>query len=520
MSRLDRPAVQRGLAVLSGLISALAFPSWDMGWLAFVGWVPLCFVVQGVRPRRAAGLGFFAGFAFYLATVWWVINTMTTYGHMPLVMSILALVLMAAVLAGYVAAFGALLASVQMTLRISAGLVPALAAMFWTGIELVRTYLFSGFPWALLGYTQYRQPTLRLLASVVGVYGISALIMLVNATLAGFLAAWQAASAARRWRDQTLAVGIAVLALAASAAYANGVWRDETAGPAIAIGLLQGNIDQSIKWDRRYQLSTLEIYERLAREAATQHPMLIVWPEAATPFLLRREPEMGARIVQLVKETGVPMLIGTPDIRADGLFYNSAFLLDTEGRLAGRYDKRHLVPFGEYVPLQSLLFFVHRLAVGIGDFGRGVQATVLSTDGFRFGVMICYEAIFPAEVREFAVNGAQVLVNITNDAWFGRSSAPYQHFAMAVMRAVENGMYLVRAANTGISAVVDPAGTVHAQTPLFTQAVLVGTVHRRVGETLYTRYGDWFAWLCLAGSVGYGLALSRQWWSRRKEARV
>ncbi len=515
MNRLDRPVAQIALAVLSGLLSAAAFPSWDIGGLAFVGWVPLCWLVYRVPPKQAAGLGFVAGFSFYLATVWWVINTMTTYGHMPLILSVLALILMAAVLAGYVAVFAALVAAARTALSVPGWVMPTAAARLWTGLELLRTYLFSGFPWALLGYTQYRQPTLRLLASVVGVYGISAVIMLVNATIAAMLARTD-----NRLRNQAIPIGIVVAAIAASIGYADGFWRDQTAGPAVAIGLLQGDIDQSIKWDRRYQAATLDRYEQLAREAATQHPMLIVWPEAAAPFLLLREQELGRRVAEFVKQTGVPMVIGAPDVQADRLYYNSAFLLDAEGRLRGRYDKRHLVPFGEYVPLQSVLFFVHQLAVGIGDFGRGVDATVLSANGIRFGVMICYEAIFPAEVREFAVNGAQLLVNITNDAWFGRSSAPYQHFAISIMRAVENGMYLVRAANTGITAVVDPSGTVHAQTALFTQAALVGRVRLRTGETLYTRYGDWFAWLCFAGSGLYIATLSRTWWIRRKEARA
>ena len=510
-----------GLAVLSGLVSALAFPSWDIGWIAFVGWAPLCLVLERAGPKGGALLGFLAGFAFYLATVWWVINTMTTYGHMPLALSILALVLMAAILAGYVAAFGALLAAAHSSLRLPGWLIPALAGILWTGLEVVRTYLLSGFPWALLGYTQYRQPTVRLLASAIGVYGISALVMLVNATLAVVVRVRPGRKRSRVVLDQAVAVGIVVLALTATVGYARGIWRDETGEPAIFVGLLQGNIDQSIKWDRRYQLSTLERYERLDRQAAERRPQLIVWPEAATPFLLRREPELADRIVRLGQETGVPMLIGSPDIKEDGLYYNSAFLVDPSGRLRGRYDKRHLVPFGEYVPLRPLLFFVHRLAVGIGDFGRGEGATVLSADGFRFGVMICYEAIFPAEVRERAVNGAQFLVNITNDAWFGRSGAPYQHFAMAVMRAVENGTYLVRAANTGVTAIVDPSGAVQAHTEIFTEAALVGMVRPRLGQTLYTCYGDVFAWACLAGSVGYGLALGGAWWSRpraREEA--
>jgi apolipoprotein N-acyltransferase len=191
----------------------------------------------------------------------------------------------------------------------------------------------------------------------------------------------------------------------------------------------------------------------------------------------------------------------------DRLLYNSAFFLGSDGAIRGRYDKRHLVPFGEYVPLQRVFFFLDKLVTGIGDFGRGRTATVFQGDGYRFSAMICYEVIFPAEVREFTRVGAEFLVNVTNDAWFGRSGAPYQHLAMAAMRAVENGSYLVRAANTGVSAVIAPTGAILTQTPLFVETDVIGTIHRRTGETPYTRYGDVLAWGCLIFLAGYGVAL-------------
>lgn len=504
------------MAVLSGLVSAAAFPPWDLGWLAFVGWVPLLVSLRGARGREAAGLGYAAGLTFYLATIWWVINTMTTYGRLPLALSLVALVLLCGVLAAYTATFAWLLAAGQDRLRLGEGLLPVAAAALWTGLEFLRSYLFSGFPWALLGYTQYRQPSVRLLAAAIGVYGLSALVLLVNAALAG---AW--AGVARRGDESNRRRGVLphVLAMALAAlgtlGYARGIWRDVAGGPAIRVGVLQGNIDQSVKWDRRYQSRTLETYERLARRAATERPALIVWPETALPFLLRLEPELGPRIQGFVADVGIPMLIGSPDVGADGLLYNSAFFLGPDGTIRGRYDKRHLVPFGEYVPLQRVFFFLHKLVTGIGDFGRGRDATVFREDGYRFSAMICYEVIFPAEVREFTRAGAQFLVNITNDAWFGESGAPYQHLAMATMRAVENGSYLARAANTGVSAVIAPSGAILAQTPLFVEAGIVGTVRLRTGETPYARYGDVLAWGCTVFLGGYGVALLWAFRARR-----
>ncbi len=504
------PGWRWGLAVASGLLSAVAFPPWDLGWIAFAGWAPLLLALGRARSREAAGLGFAAGFVFYLATIWWVINTMTTYGRMPLVLSLVTLVLLGGILAGYTAAFAWLMALGPERLGLPDGARPFVAAALWTALELLRTYLFSGFPWALLGYTQYREPTVRLLSAAIGVYGISALILLVNGALAEIVArAVRRHDGPRRWRRCALPGAVIVAVAVGSVAYARGMWHDVTGGPAFRVGLLQGNIDQSVKWDRRYQAQTLGTYERLGRRAAAERPALIVWPEAAVPFLLRWEPELGGRVGAFVAETGVPMLIGSPDKGEDGLLYNSAFLVRPDGEIVGRYDKRHLVPFGEYVPLQRVFFFLDKLVTGIGDFGRGRVATVFGEAGRRFSVMICYEVIFPAEVREFAQAGAAFLVNITNDAWFGRSGAPYQHLAMAVMRAVENGSYLVRAANTGVSAVIEPTGAIAVQTPIFVEAAVVGTIRAREGTTPYTRYGNVVAWACAALSALYAVALLR-----------
>ncbi len=487
-----------------------AFPPWDVGSVAFVGLVPLFLALEGAPPRQAAWLGFTSGLCFYLGTIWWVINTMTTYGRMPLPLSLVALVLLCGILAGYTAAFTWLLAAGRHRLRLSREIVPPMAAGVWTALEFLRTYLFSGFPWALLGYSQYQQPTIRLLASAVGVYGISALLVLVNGTLADLLArAWHLREERGRWRGVWPPVVLTVLALVITLAYARGIWRDPTGGPTVRVGLLQGNIDQSLKWDRSYQTATLDIYERLARRVAEEKPALIVWPETALPFFLRREPELGTRLRRFIAGAGIPTLTGSPDLGEDGLVYNTAFFLGGGGEIRGRYEKRHLVPFGEYVPLQTIFFFLDKLVVGIGDFGRGRAATVFSLDGLRFSVMICYEVIFPGEVRDFVRGGAAFLVNITNDAWFGRSGAPYQHLAMAAMRAVENGTYMVRAANTGVTAVIAPTGDILAQSEIFTEAVLLGTVRLRQRETVYTRYGDVLAWICLVFLGAYCLALWR-----------
>ena len=510
-------AARLGSAVASGVACALAFPPWDVGPIAFVGLVPLFLTLEGTTPRQAAWLGYAAGLSFYLATIWWVINTMTTYGRMPLGLSLVVLALLCGVLAGYTAGFTWLLVAGRGRLKYAKEVEPILAAGLWTALELLRTYLFSGFPWNLLGYSQYRQPTVRLLAAATGVYGISALLVLVNGTLASIvLVASRSRREMPRRRRVLLPAAIGGVAILAVIGYARAIWHDPTGGPLMRVGLLQGNIDQSIKWEHGYQTATLDIYERLARRVATGKPALIVWPEAAVPFFLRRDGELSARVHGLTAQLGMPMLVGSPDVGDDGFLYNTAFFLGREGQIRGRYDKRHLVPFGEYVPLRRVLFFLNKLVVGIGDFGTGQAPTIFSLDGARFGVMICYEIIFPAEAREFTRNGAQFLINITNDAWFGRSGAPHQHLAMAALRAVENGTYLVRAANTGVTAVIAPSGEILAQTDIFTEATLLGTIRLRQGETPYSRYGDVLAWICMVFLIAYAAALARCAWRVRE----
>lgn len=503
-------AVRLGLAAGSGLLCSAAFPPWDLGVLGFLGLVPLLVALDGVGWRQAAWLGYAAGLSFFVSTIWWVVNTMTTYGRMPLLLSLVALVLLCGILAGYPAAFTGLVVAGRDRLRLPEVVAPVVAATLWTALEFLRTYLFSGFPWALLGYSQYREPTIRLLASLTGVYGISALLVLVNATLAQLLVRYaRRRTGPQAWRDVLLPGGVMLLVLMAAVAYAGLLWRDPTGGGPIRVAMLQGNIDQSVKWERTYQRVTLDIYERLVRGVVGERPALIVWPETAIPFFLRHEAELSPRVLRLASEIGIPMLVGSPDVGADAFLYNSAFLLGSDGAIRDRYDKRHLVPFGEYVPLQPVFFFLDKLVVGVGDFGRGRSATVFSLDGARFSVMICYEVIFPGEVREFVRRGAQFLVNITNDAWFGKSGAPYQHLAMAAMRAVENGTYLVRSANTGVSAVIAPTGAILAETGIFTEAALLGTIRPRRIETPYTRYGDVLPWISLVFLGAYCLALLR-----------
>ncbi len=503
------------LAALSAGLLILAFPTPDLGWLAFVALIPLLLAIRGLAPIRAFYLGTLAGWLFYMVSVSWVTNSMMVYGGVPFGISMLALIVLAAYLSLYVGLFAmgiSWMASAPWPLNL---LIPS---ALWVGLEYLRTYALTGFPWILLGYTQYRHISLLPIASVAGVYGLSFLVVLINVALAQWVG-----GAPARFRSIVFA-GALTLALLASPRLLSPPATSAGSEQAIRVALVQGNIEQGLKWDTAMQATTIEQYRRLSLEAAKDAPALIVWPETAVPFFLRYEPALLGRVLDIAAETGSYLLVGSPDAEppaaADGgtRYRNSAFLISPKRELLSRYDKIHMVPFGEYVPLKSILFFVNKLAYGIGDFEGGRTYTIFDIPGGRFGATICYEAIFPDQVRRYVKEGAEFLVNITNDAWFGRSAAPTQHLAMAVLRAAENRRYLIRAANTGISAIVDSSGRILQASDIFVPTVITEQIRAERTHTFYTRYGDLFAWVCVIFIIAVFMA--RWTWSAVRIAPV
>jgi apolipoprotein N-acyltransferase len=269
----------------------------------------------------------------------------------------------------------------------------------------------------------------------------------------------------------------------------------------LQVSLIQGNIDQAHKWDPAYTNETLATYQSLTVKAAQDHSDLIVWPETAVPCYFSPEHWYEPFFLSLAKKVNAPILFGSLAYEArshpeEYKYFNSAFLVSPEDKKVSQYDKVHLVPFGEYVPLKSFLPFVEKLVVGVGDFSPGKNFTLFGIPMARFGVLICYEIIFPDLSRHYCKSGANFLVTITNDAWFGRSSAPYQHFSMAVFRAVENRTAVVRAANSGISGIIEPTGYIQRQTPLFERTYCKGKIPVNSSSTFYSRYGDVGVALC------------------------
>lgn len=476
----------------SGALYGLSLPKVDASWLAWACLLPLFFLL--LRPpaqwttRQALLAGGAHGLVAGTFRVYWIAETLGRFGGLDVVQAVLTTVLLILYLSLYPAVF------LGLSSRLRPGLLlPVQAAAVWCLLDWVQTWMASGFPWAVLGTTQYQNPAILSFAALVGVHGLTFAIVLINGALALLL--WHGQTRTRVAGGAWLLAVVALMATWGAVHHAD--LRDGTA-PSLHIGIVQGNIRQGVKWEPTWKQDTTQHYIGLTEAfAKTSGPLdLIVWPETALPYRFDDEPHavLRERVVQLAATLRTPLLVGSlgstsPD--GPGLF-NRSFLLDSLGQVVDYGDKKHLVPFGEYLPFPWLFGYLQELTRQSGAFDPGLEHGVLQwgPQAPRLGLFICYESIFPAITRHLAATGAQVLINTTNDAWFGTTAAPEQHLAMVVLRAVETGRWVVRAANTGISAAIAPDGSVHQATELFETAAFRVTVEARSTTTPYTRWGD------------------------------
>ncbi len=518
--------------------SFLAFPQvvdghvFDFG-LVFAWIAPACLVLAlgGLSPRRAAWAGFWAGWLAHAAILHWIYVVTAIYGRAPAAVGVIAPVGLALYMAVFTTAQGA--AWAWLSQRGRAG--PFTFAALWAALDHGRHFVLSGFPWGVIGYAQHENPWLLGLAPYTGVTGLSFVTALGGAALALL---WRGLAPMRRGSGPRALAAVAAVALALGLGALSAATAGSPSGGSLRVGLLQGNIDQGVKWSPRFADETMLAYEELSRRAVAAGARLVVWPETAVPGSVETEPGFGPRLAQLARELGAVMVVGAVGVEpweGDYRFFDSAYVYDGQGARLDRYDKAHLVPFGEYLPLRELLGrYVRAVATGIArddvTAGSGPRAAILPFDpdaggppvpaeaieraeverGVRVGLPICYELLFPDLVRRFAGDGGELLVAITNDAWYGRSGAPYQFLAITALRSAETRLWTVRAANTGITAFIDSSGRVREQTPIFERTLLVGDVPLRgPGEegTFYVRHGEVFAgacwaWLGVSGILG------------------
>ncbi|NLX19361.1 MAG: apolipoprotein N-acyltransferase [Desulfobulbus sp.] len=510
-------------AVLSAGLSALAMPG-KIGWwpLLFFALVPLLRLCLNTRPLRSAAGGFLFGVTYHLALLYWILIVLGQYGGLSLWVSVPALVLLASYMAVYSAIFCGLLSMLAGRAQVqgrSAVVFVWIAPLLWVGLDYLRSVLFTGFPWMDLGYGLFDQPWLIQVADLGGHHLVTFFLVLVNGLVVTVLD-WQ-----RDRRQHCQGTGRRLLLPAGVlliAALGYSLVRYQTVAATIShslqarVAVVQGNIDQAVKWSPSVKAETVGTYLRLSQQALDKGAVqLIIWPETALPFYPQRD-ELISKIIEFTTAADTWLFTGAPmysvSAEKDGKemirYYNGSILIGPEGKVGGEYHKQHLVPFGEYVPLRQYLPFLEPLVVSIGDFSAGTVSRPLPLGPMWLGVLICYESIFPDIAAKTVREGANMLVNLTNDAWYGRSSAPYQSMAMAVFRAVENRRSLIRAANTGISGFVDPAGRIMAQTGIFAEAAETADVPLVNLQTVFTRGGSFFGLIC-ALLVPFFLFLNR-----------
>ncbi len=505
-------------AALGGWLLSNAFPQVNLHFLAWISFIPLFYALDRARsPREAALFGWVFGAVFSLLDVRWIFGTLMTHGHFAEAPALILFLALVAFLGLFPATFGFVLERIT-----GRGFNASLAAPFiWTALEYVRSWAFTGFPWDLLGYSQGSALVLAQMTDLTGIYGVSFLVVLVNATLWEMLrrvARHESFPWLRIAATAAAMVGVLLYGTTRMAHYPPG----EPAAETFSVGVLQANIAQEVKWEENAREYTFLTYEKLGKRAVEEGARLLVWPETSVPVLFGTSHPATRRPGQISRDLNVPMLIGAPSTRLVQRverFFNSAFLLKSSS-IEYRYDKIHLVPFGEYMPFSQWLPLGPGIAAREADYFPGKKMTVMTTPGCPpFSVLICYEVVFPSLARMALNNGAQMLMNMTNDGWFGSSAAPYQHLNMARVRSIENRVWLVRSANTGVSAAFDPAGRLIKSVPLNEEGYFVVKVPAKAGAgSIYSRFGDFFALGCLGSSLILVLTpLGTSNWEPRKQ---
>ena len=489
-------------AAAAGGALALAFPRMHWDGVAWIALAPLLAIAVQSGPRAAFFWGWLGGFTFFLGLLQWLNFTFLTFSAIPFPLTWMPTMGLAAYCGLWIALVMAIVGWIATR---APGVALIVAPFAWVAAEWGRGHLFGGFPWGLLGYTQYARLPVIQIAELGGVYLVSFVVLAVNAAVAGAIV--------QPWRRAVMGLALGGVLLLATLGFGTARLGRPVAPDIerVRVSVMQPSIEQPLKWDPDHATMVLGIYLGLSRRVRADAPALLVWPETATPTPLGRDAVLAQILQELAATLRTALVVGSIDVEGTNpvVLRNSAYLI-TERGVRDRYDKMHLVPFGEYVPLSRVIGFVRGWAEFISDLEPGSRVVVFPGPPAPFGVVICYEGIFPELVRDFVRNGARLIVNITNDAWFGRTSGPLQHLAMYALRAVEHRTAIVRSANTGVSAFVAPTGQIVRRIGLFERDVMTSDIPLRTVTTLYTRLGDWVASLGLAVTAG-ALALRWRW---------
>ncbi len=481
------------LAILSGILYGLSFPKFELWFLMPFSVAILIYLSIECGPV----VPFISGLSASLLLLYWLVPTMTVYGNLSYPFSILLYFILCFYLSIYWGLFGIISKIFHFRYpNLKFFLIP----VSWVFLEFLKARVFTGFPWALIGYSLYKVLPLIQISDITGVYGVSFLVILAGEFLHEIHFAIM-----KKPISSGIIFSFLFTFIFTALSYLYGTQRISEIKEVInnsekkRISLIQGNFEQDIKWSPEYTELTMSVYLSLYRESVENGAEMIVWPETAVPFFYQHDRRYKDLMRNLVINSSTALIFGSPAYtrHKKGISYhNRIYLINRDGK-EFYYDKLHLVPFGEYIPLKKIFKFAKRFVSAMGDMDPGREIKLLPYDGHLIGGYICYEAIFPELVRLFKKMGAEIFVNITNDAWFGKTSAPYQHISMAAFRSVENRVWTARCANTGVSALITPYGEIKNPTPIFKRTAISGEVNFLNIPTFYSRNGDVFAWLCV-----------------------
>ncbi|MCL4542306.1 MAG: apolipoprotein N-acyltransferase [Deltaproteobacteria bacterium] len=500
MLRISKDILVKALlSVLSGLLIAFLFPDFNFEFLAWFALIPLLYVINKSGGfKESFFYGFIAGLVSYVVIMYWIVYTVHVFGNLPYYIAVFALLLLSAYLSLYIALFAGfskiLLNNYK---RLGIILIPSC----WVFFEFLKSNLLTGFPWENLGFSQYLNLSFIQISNIIGAFGLSFIIVLINYSIFHFIFFKNEMSKRQALFELILVLFVFISVILYGYYNVYSVGASLKNKKPLEVALIQGNIGMFQKW-KITKKRTTRIYLNLTKESLKYKPKIVVWPETALPYIISFYPRYWSRVMDFVKKNNIDLVFGTIGARFfDGKYryYNRDYMFGKSGEYS-YYDKNHLVPFGEYVPLRHRFpFLAHILkGAGIGDFTPGKKFRILEAGKIKAGSMICYEAYFDSLVRNFSKDGANLLISITDDAWYGKTAAPYQDMSMTVFSAVENDRYVARAGNSGISGIISPDGRILEETNIFKRTFMEGYVRLINKKTFFALYGNIFAYVVMA----------------------
>lgn len=485
------------LAGLSGILTALAFPKFNLFFLGWISLIPLLLVINRKKGIHSFFLGWIAGSLFYAVLLYWIPAVPAHYGGLSLGLSLLTYILFFLFLGLFWALFSVVYSRINRSFPKSSYLI---APFIWVTFEFIITHLLTGFPWGLLGYSQYKNLYFIQMTTLTGIYGLSLILLLFQSLFLKSI----------HFRTKLPFFSAVALILLIHIGGGISIGNISQTPNSLSAAVIQGNIPAETDFSSLSYKKTFALFNRhikLSQEAISQGSELIIWPELSVPLCFTCNSsffnDFHDKLFSLAIESESSFLLGTSEIKPSAekyLYYNATAFLSPD-RSISYYYKNHLVPFGEYTPYKKIFSFISNFTHAVGELTPGEKNTLHEFKGVKFGTPICYEIIFPDLVRRFVKKGAKFLVTITNDGWYGKSSAPYHHFAIAVTRAVENRRYVLRSATTGISGIIDPYGRILSLSKLNTATFLSAVITPSDSLTLYTRFGDLLPYFSLTLSL-------------------